>query len=170
VLLEAPSGAGKSTLASVIAGLRRADAGLLLAGGLDHATLGERGWRRRIALAPQFHDNHIFLGSLAFNLLMARAWPPSRDDLDEARALCVELGLGPTLDQMPAGVFEMVGETGWRLSHGERSRVYLARALLSRAPLVVLDESLAALDPQTLVDVVACVERRTRAALVIAHP
>jgi ATP-binding cassette subfamily B protein len=45
---------------------------------------------------------------------------------------------------------QMVGETGWQLSHGERSRIYLARALLQDAPLVVLDESFAALDPETL--------------------
>jgi ATP-binding cassette subfamily B protein len=170
VLLEGRSGAGKSTLASIIGGLRRPHAGLVLASGLDRAMLGESGWRRRIALVPQFHDNHIFFGPLAFNLLMARAWPPSPADLADARAVCVELGLGPTLDRMPAGLFELVGETGWRLSHGERSRVFLARALLSPAPLVVLDESLAALDPATLIDAIGCIERRARAALVIAHP
>ena len=67
-------------------------------------------------------------------------------------------------------MFQLVGETGWQLSHGERSRVFVARAMLSRAPLVLLDESLAALDPDTLREVIGCLERRTRAALVIAHP
>ncbi|MGE5183058.1 MAG: ATP-binding cassette domain-containing protein [Acidobacteriota bacterium] len=170
VVLEGPSGAGKSTLAAILAGLRQPDAGLVLAGGLDRATLGERGWRRRVALVPQFHDNHLFLGSLAFNLLMARAWPPTRQDLGDADAISRELGLGPLIERMPSGLFQIVGETGWTLSHGERSRVFVARALLSGAPLTVLDESLAALDPQTLIDALACVERRARAAVVIAHP
>ena len=51
---------------------------------------------------------------------------------------------------MPAGMLQMVGETGWQLSHGERSRLYIARALLQDAELVVLDESFAALDPENL--------------------
>jgi ATP-binding cassette, subfamily B, bacterial len=170
VVLAGASGAGKSTLAHVIGGLRRPDAGLVLAGGLDRATLGEAGWRRRIALVPQFHDNHIFFGRLAYNVLIGRDWPPTRADREEAAALCRELGLGPTIDRMPGGMSQLIGETGWQLSHGEKSRVYLARALLSRAPLVVLDESLAALDPDTLIGAIRCIERRACAALVIAHP
>ena len=65
-------------------------------------------------------------------------------------AICAELGLGDLLDRMPAGLLQMVGETGWQLSHGERSRLYIARALLQDAELVVLDESFAALDPENL--------------------
>ena len=51
---------------------------------------------------------------------------------------------------MPAGLLQMVGESGWQLSHGEKSRLYIARALLQGAELVVLDESFAALDPESL--------------------
>ena len=58
---------------------------------------------------------------------------------------------------MPAGLQQMVGETGWQLSHGERSRLYIARALLQGAELVVLDESFAALDPETLARALRCV-------------
>jgi ATP-binding cassette subfamily B protein len=170
VLLEGASGAGKSTLGALLAGLRTAETGLVLAGGLDRASLGETGWRRRVSCAPQFHDNHLFTGSLAFNLLMGRSWPPSAADLAEASAVCADLGLGPVIERMPAGLFEMVGETGWQLSQGERSRVFLARALLQHAELVVLDESLAALDPATLELAIACIERRAKTALVIAHP
>lgn len=53
------------------------------------------------------------------------------------------------LERMPAGLFEMVGESGWQLSHGERSRLFMARTLLQQGELVVLDESFAALDPAT---------------------
>jgi ATP-binding cassette subfamily B protein len=170
ILLEGVSGSGKSTLASIIAGLRQPDSGLVLAGGLDRPTLGERGWRRRIAMVPQFHDNHVFYGSLAFNLLAERGGPKTLEDLAEARELCEELGLGAMLERMPSGLHQFVGETGWQLSHGERNRVFVARALLSRAPLIVLDESLGALDPDTLIQVTACIERRAVAAIVIAHP
>ncbi len=170
ILLESPSGGGKSTLAAVIAGLRHPEAGLLLADGFDRASLGTAGWRRRVVMAPQFHENHVFSGTFAFNLLMGRRWPASTDDLNDAEALCRELGLGPVLDRMPAGMQQQVGETGWQLSHGERSRLFLARAVLQGSPLVILDESFGALDPETLERALACVLQRAPALVLIAHP
>lgn len=170
VLLEGPSGGGKSTLAQVLGGLRPPSSGLLLLSGLDQATLGPEAWRRRVVLVPQFHENHVFTGPLAFNLLMGRRWPARSSDLAEAESVCRELGLGELLERMPAGLFETVGETGWQLSHGERSRLYIARALLQDADLVILDESFAALDPENLERVMACVLRRAATLVVIAHP
>jgi len=169
-VLEGDSGSGKSTLASIVAGLRQPDSGLVLAGGLDRPTLGESGWRRRVALVPQFHDNHMFYGSFAFNLMIARSWPATVPELEEALDICVDLGLQPLIERMPSQIHQFVGETGWQLSHGEKNRVYVARALLSRAPLIVLDESLGALDPDTMILVTECIEKRAIAALVIAHP
>src|SRR5450755_3748604 len=90
----------------------------------------------------------IATAPLSFNLLLGRPYPHSAQDLDEAKQLCHELGLGPLLERMPAGLDQIVGETGWQLSQGERGRVSLARALLQNAEVVMLDESLGALDPQ----------------------
>ncbi len=168
--LEGPSGGGKSTLAALLAGLRAPESGLLLLGGVDQPTLGADTWRRLVAAAPQFHENHVLTATFAFNLLLGRGWPPRPADLEEAEALCHELGLGDLLGRMPAGLQQMVGETGWQLSHGERSRVYLARALLQDAGLVILDESFAALDPETLQIALRCALRRAPTLLVIAHP
>lgn len=170
VLIEGPSGSGKSTLAAMLAGMRRPDSGLVLAGGLDRASVGAFGWRRRVACAPQFHDNHVFGGTLLFNVLMGRGWPPTNTDIAAAEAVCRDLGLGPLLDRMPAGLHEQVGETGWQLSHGERSRVFLARALLQAADVVLLDESMAALDPENLAISLRCIEAHAPTAIVIAHP
>lgn len=170
ILLTGPSGSGKSTLAALLAGLRTPQAGLLLLDGRDPATLGARAWRRRVALAPQYHENHILSASFAFNLLLGRAWPASPADLAEAATLCEELGLGPLLSRMPGGMFQQMGETGWQLSQGERSRVFLLRALLQGADVLLLDESLGALDPQTLEQVAACLFRRAPALVLIAHP
>jgi ATP-binding cassette subfamily B protein len=170
VLLEGASGGGKSTLAAVLAGSRAPDSGLLLLEGLDPATLGANGWRRRVVLAPQFQENHVLLGTFAFNALMGREWPPSPGDLREAERVCRALGLGPLLDRMPGGLAQMVGESGWRLSHGERSRLFLARALLQRADLLILDESFAALDPVTLQQSLSFVLQEAPAVVVIAHP
>ena len=170
LLLEGPSGGGKSTLASLLVGLREPDQGLLLLRGLDRATLGELGWRRRVVAAPQFHENHVLTGSFAFNVLMGRVWPAEEADLAEVDAICRELGLGELLERMPAGLLQMVGETGWQLSHGERSRLFIARALAQRADLVILDESFASLDPVNLARALACVRRRANALVVVAHP
>jgi ATP-binding cassette subfamily B protein len=169
VLLEGSSGGGKSTLAALLVGLRTPETGLLLLNGLDRHTLGE-GWRQLATAAPQFHENHILTGTLAFNLLMGRRWPETEEDLQVAEALCLDLGLGDLLERMPSGLMQIVGETGWQLSHGERSRVYLARALLQNAQLTVLDESFAALDPETLKKCLDCAVKRAWTLLVIAHP
>jgi ATP-binding cassette subfamily B protein len=170
LLLEGPSGGGKSTLASLLTGLRFPESGLLLLDGLDRHTLGAEGWRRRVATAPQFHENHVLTGTFAFNLLLGRRWPPQPGDVEEAEALCRALGLGDLLGRMPAGLLQMVGETGWQLSHGEKSRLYIARALLQEADLIVLDESFAALDPENLQRALRCVLDRASTLLVIAHP
>jgi ATP-binding cassette subfamily B protein len=170
VLLEGGSGSGKTTLAHTLAGLREAQRGLLLFDGLDRHTLGWSGWNRRVTVAPQYHDNHVLSGTLAFNLLLGRAWPASASDLADAERVCQEIGLGPLLARMPAGMQQIVGETGWQLSHGERGRLFAARAILSDADLVVLDESVAALDPETASAVLRCARERTRALMLIAHP
>ena len=170
VLLEGPSGGGKSTLAALLSGLRVPESGLLLSAGLDRRTLGQVGWRARVASAPQFHENHILCETFAFNLLLSRGWPVGPEEITEAETLCRELGLGELLARMPSGIMQVVGDTGWQLSHGERSRVYLARALLSGAEVVILDESFGALDPETLLTCLECARRRARALVVIAHP
>jgi ATP-binding cassette subfamily B protein len=170
LLLEGPSGGGKSTLASLLVGLRVPQSGLLLLHGLDRQTLGDQGWRQRVVSAPQFHENHVLSETFAFNLLMGRRWPPREEDMREASAICNELGLEPLLNKMPAGMLQMVGETGWQLSHGERSRVYIARALLQGAEIVIFDESFAALDPENVRLALDCVLRRASTLLVVAHP
>lgn len=88
----------------------------------------------------------------------------------EAETVYRELGLGDLLDRMPSGMMQVVGETGWQLSHGERSRLFIARALLQGSPVVLLDESLAALDPETLRTSVAAIIERAPALVLIAHP
>ncbi|MEO0601757.1 MAG: ABC transporter ATP-binding protein, partial [Myxococcota bacterium] len=170
VLLEGESGSGKSTLAALLGGLREPTSGLLLVGGLDRSSLGTAGWRSRVVTVPQFHENHVFGATLAFNGLLGRAWPPTADDLAELEAVCRELGLGPLLERMPAGIQQLVGDAGWRLSHGERSRLFLARALCQPGvEVLILDETFGALDARTLNQCMRAVERRAKALVAIVH-
>ena len=156
ILLTSPSGGGKSTLVSLMNGLRKPSSGTLILEG-------------RVATAPQFHENHVFAETFVFNLLMGRAWPPSGADVREAGALCGELGLGELLDKMPGSMNQRVGDTGWQLSHGEKSRLFLARALLQGSDLVLLDESFAALDPENLRQALLTARERAPSLVVVAH-
>jgi ATP-binding cassette subfamily B protein len=170
ILLEGPSGGGKTTLGAVLTGLRVPESGSLLLWGYDRRILGGEEWRRRVVMAPQFQENHVFSETFAFNLLMGRRWPPSTQDLELAEQICIELGLGDVLQRMPSGFQQMLGESGWQLSHGERSRLFIARALLQQADLIILDESFGALDPENLSRAIQCVLDRAASVVVIAHP
>ena len=169
LVLEGASGGGKSTLVSLLSGLREPNSGRLLMNGFDRQSLGAEAWRKYIAAAPQFHENHVLAETFAFNLFMGRRGVIGPQDFAEAEAICSELGLAELIERMPAGLLQMVGETGWQLSHGERSRLYIARALLQNSELIVLDESFAALDPENLQRAVECVVKRAKSLLVIAH-
>jgi ATP-binding cassette subfamily B protein len=169
ILLTGPSGSGKSTLVALMTGLREPTGGLLLWQGVDPTTSGTRSWRQRVVSAPQFHENYVLTGTFAFNVLMGRGWPPRSGDMQEAKALCQALGLGELLERMPGGLHQMVGEIGWQLSHGERSRLYIARALLQETELLILDESFAALDPESLQQTVECVLEQSKTLVVVTH-
>lgn len=169
VLVEGRSGSGKSTLGALLCGLRQPSGGLLLLGGFDHHSLRPERWRQRVASVPQSHDNHILSAPLLFNIAMARRWPPSDADVSELTEICKELGLETLLERMPAGIQQMVGDSGWQLSQGERARVCVARALAQQADVRVLDESFATLDPETLDRVLECILRRSETLLVVSH-
>ncbi len=154
VLLSGASGSGKSTLVEALAGLRPVSAGRVCG---------------RAALAPQFSDDHVLLAPLLFNLLLARGWPGTEDDTQEAWELCGELGLHPLLARMPAGLAQVVGETGWQLSNGERALVGLARALLARPSVLIIDESLGPLDPHTARRALSVARSRVRTLVVVTQ-
>ena len=170
IVIEGPSGSGKSTLAGLMAGLYHPRDGLILLDGMDFPSLGAKQWRKRITLVPQYHENYVVADTLAFNLFMGTRWPPDAPQLEEAWEICEELGLGELLRRMPAGLMQIVGETGWRLSHGERSRIYVARALLQHPQLLIIDESFGTLDPENHDRVMKCVVKRASTLILISHP
>jgi ATP-binding cassette subfamily B protein len=166
VLVTGPSGGGKTTLFKLIAGELRPSGGVILVDGSDPHVVSEEEWRERVASAPQFHENYVFTQPLAFNLdprgELASASP-------EAQEICAELGLDRVIARMPQGYAQLLGETGWQLSHGERSRLFIARALLQGADLFLFDESFGALDPETQARAIECVRKRAKTLMVVAH-
>ena len=162
--LSGPSGAGKSTLLAVLLGLAPITAGEVLVAGQSLAGLDPASWRRLIAWVPQ--QPRLFHGTLADNV---RFGAPRADDAAVARAL-EEAAAGFVAD-LPLGLDTPLGEAGARLSAGEQARVALARALVRRAPLLLLDEPTAHLDPLTEMAVLDSLDRLRGSCtiVVVAH-
>ncbi len=143
VALLGPSGAGKSTLAALAMKVAAPQRGRVLLGGVDIAGLAGGDVRRRIGWLGQ--ATHLFDDTIRVNLRLAR---PDADDaalwgaLDAAR-------IGEMVRALPDGLDTWVGEGGARFSGGQARRLALARALLSPAPILILDEPCAGLDADT---------------------
>jgi ATP-binding cassette subfamily B protein len=168
VRIVGPNGSGRSSLIEVLAGRRPPNAGVLVSnepvevrpgvfasGGVSAPPIGERGL--------------LFSGSLLWNLTMATGRPATVEDRVRAEAVLVDLGMGDLLRRMPAGLDQWVGEGGWRFSDGELARIQVARALLQRASLILLDDPFASLDPLTREACMLAIERSS-ASVVLAEP
>ncbi|PSR21678.1 MAG: hypothetical protein C7B45_09750 [Sulfobacillus acidophilus] len=169
VVISGPSGSGKSTQLALLARLREATNGTLILAGLEASAVAPTEWRRKVVLVPQTHENHLFGASVAFNLFLGKAWPPQKSDLDKVFPLLTDLGLQELLLRMPAGLGQILGETGWQLSQGERSRLWLVRALLQQPDVLLLDEGLDVMDPEVRLRVISFLERFPGAVVVAAH-
>ncbi len=145
IVLTGPSGAGKSTLLALLLRFITPAAGTIeLAGDGSHndlAAIDLRQWRTQIAWVPQ--QPYLFTGTAADNIALGQA-QASRDAIRRAAQLA---GAASFIEELPAGYDTPLGERGLRLSAGQRQRIALARAFLRDAPLLLLDEPAAHLDP-----------------------
>jgi ATP-binding cassette subfamily C protein CydC len=143
VAVLGPSGAGKSTLAALALKVVAPQSGRVLLGGTDIATLSASEVRSRIGWLSQ--ATHLFDDTIRANLLLARP------DTDEAAlwAALEAARIRETVLALPDGLDTWVGEGGLRFSGGQGRRLALARALLSPAPVLILDEPCAGLDAET---------------------
>ncbi|MGI9510992.1 MAG: ABC transporter ATP-binding protein [Geminicoccaceae bacterium] len=141
-VLMGPSGAGKTTLIDLIAGLHRANSGTVL---LDDVPLDEIdlvAWRRMIGYVPQ--EMVLFHESIRANVALGDT-DITDDDVEEALRAA---GAWDFVESRPDGMMTTVGERGAKLSGGQRQRIALARALVGRPKLLILDEVTSALDPE----------------------
>ncbi|MER5914115.1 ABC transporter ATP-binding protein [Streptomyces sp. NPDC001982] len=165
VALVGSSGAGKSTIASLLPRLYDVDGGVVRIGGTDVRDLTAASLRATLGMVTQ--DGHLFHDSVRANLLLAR---PSASD-DELWDALTRARLDDVVRSLPDGLDTVVGERGYRLSGGERQRMTIARLLLARQRVVILDEATAHLDntSEAAVQEALAEALEGRTAVVIAH-
>ncbi|MEU9714240.1 ABC transporter ATP-binding protein [Streptomyces sp. NPDC047976] len=165
IALVGSSGAGKSTIAQLLPRLYDADAGAVRLGGVDVRDLTADSIRDTLGMVTQ--DGHLFHESVRANLLLARP-EAGEDELWEALR---RSRLDTLVAALPDGLDTVVGERGYRLSGGERQRLTIARLLLARQRVVILDEATAHLDSTSEAAVQEALAEALsgRTAVVIAH-
>jgi ATP-binding cassette subfamily C protein CydCD len=141
-----PSGSGKSTLLAVLQAFLRPSVGTVLLNDRNIGEIAAQDIRRHIAWCPQ--EAHLFDSSLQANLLLARARDDAPSESEMIGALD-QVGLGPLLADLPEGLETRIGSRGSHLSGGQRQRVAIARTLLTRADVLLIDEPAAHLDRES---------------------
>lgn len=161
-LVVGASGTGKTTLTDLLLGFYRPEQGEILIDGVPLTEIDLRAWRRSIGYVPQelilLHDTilaNITLGD---------------PDIGEARALeALRLaGAADFVARLPEGLSTEVGEKGARFSGGQRQRIALARAIVHRPKLLILDEVTSALDTETELEICENIKRISRSMTVLA--
>jgi ABC-type multidrug transport system fused ATPase/permease subunit len=164
IALVGSSGAGKSTIAQLLPRLYDVDSGAVRLGGVDVRDLSFSTIRETLGMVTQ--DGHLFHESIRENLLLAR---DATDD--ELWDVLRRARLDTLIESLPDGLDTIVGERGYRLSGGERQRLTIARLLLARQRVVILDEATAHLDSTSEAAVQEALTEALdgRTAIVIAH-
>ncbi|WMX69485.1 ABC transporter ATP-binding protein [Streptomyces collinus] len=165
VALVGSSGAGKSTIAQLMPRLYDTDEGAVRIGGVDVRDLTAGSLRQTLGMVTQ--DGHLFHDTVRANLLLARP-EATEDELWDALR---RARLDDLVRSLPDGLDTVVGERGYRLSGGERQRMTIARLLLARQRVVILDEATAHLDntSEAAVQEALTEALEGRTAVVIAH-
>jgi ATP-binding cassette subfamily C protein CydD len=165
LVLAGPSGAGKSTVLEILLGFVHPQSGRVTLNGADIATLVPQALARLTAWIGQ--RPVLFAGSLRDNIRFARPEASDAEVAEAAHAARID-GFAATL---PQGLDTVVGEGGYGLSGGQAQRVAIARAFLKNAPLLLLDEPTAHLDPATEAEVLESLRRLTigRTVILASH-
>jgi ATP-binding cassette, subfamily C, bacterial len=153
VAIVGPSGAGKSTIADLVTGLLAPDSGQVMVDDtlLDGARAGA--WRAQLGYVSQ--DTYLFHDTVRANLLWARPGATEAELREALAAAAAE----EFVDALPQGLETIVGDRGASISHGERQRIALARALLRRPRLLILDEATNSLDAHNEERILDAIER-----------
>lgn len=161
------TGSGKSTLAGLLLRQFEPPAGQVLLDGIDLRELRLRDLRRAIAMVPQ--EAFLFSTTIAANIAFDPDSEP--EDMTRVEAAARLAGVDRDIAGFPEGYATLLGERGVTLSGGQRQRVSLARALLRDAPVLVLDDSLSAVDTETEARILSALREHTRArtTVIVSH-
>jgi ATP-binding cassette, subfamily B, bacterial len=159
------SGAGKTTIADLLMKLYEPTGGSIWIDGQELSTLDAASVRRQIGMVST--DGAVFRGSLADNIRYKR--PDATDE--EVMQAAMAAGMHATLQRLPQGLQTPVGESGIGLSVGERQRIQIARVLVAKPRILILDEATANLDYATEAEIRKTIDdiRRSTTILIIAH-
>ncbi|KAI1636274.1 putative ABC multidrug transporter [Biscogniauxia mediterranea] len=163
--LVGPSGAGKSTIISLLERMYWAESGVIEVGGMDICAKKEPLFRDEIGLVPQ--DSVLFDGSIRFNVALGGrpGMEPSDAEVEEA---CRLANIHETIVALPDGYDTQCGPNGGQLSGGQKQRLSIARALVRKPRLLLLDESTSALDAESERLLQDGLEKATRGITVVA--
>jgi len=159
------SGSGKTTLLHLVARLWDVDAGAVRIGGVDVREMGSEALHRQMAIV--FQDVVLFSGTVRENLAVGRP-SATHDEIVAAARLAEAHGF---IERLPQGYDTPLGEGGAQLSGGERQRLSIARAFLKDAPILLLDEATASVDPSGAAQIQRALSSlvKDRTVVVIAH-
>jgi ATP-binding cassette, subfamily C, bacterial CydD len=165
IAVTGPSGAGKSSLLALLLRFTEPTGGRITAGGVDLARIDAANWRRQVAWVPQ--RPYLFAATVADNIALGQP-EASRRDIARAAELA---GADAFIRALPEGYDTPLGEQARRLSAGQRQRIALARAFLRDAPLLLLDEPAAHLDPLVAGQILEVIRTLTagRTVILVTH-
>jgi ATP-binding cassette subfamily C protein len=143
VAIVGPSGAGKTTFVDLVIGLLRPRCGEIYIDDLSMTEIDIIGWRRMIGYVPQ--ETLLLHNTILVNVTLGDESISEKDCEDALRAA----GAWDFVRKLPAGINTVVGERGGKISGGQRQRISIARAMVKRPELLILDEATTALDPET---------------------
>lgn len=165
VALVGASGSGKSTIASLLLAFMVPDEGRILVNGMCLSDIKLQDWLAQVAFVPQ--APHLFYSSVADNIRLGRETATLTEVVEAAK----NAGAHDFIMDLPEGYDTLVGEGGHGLSGGQGKRLAIARAFLQDAPVLLLDEATAGLDPQSEAVIEGALSRlmKGRTVLIIAH-
>ncbi|KAH1947439.1 hypothetical protein KXV59_007039 [Aspergillus fumigatus] len=163
--LVGPSGAGKSTIISLVERLYTPESGAILVDGIDITKHRDVSFRDTMALVPQ--ESVLFEGSIAFNVGLG-ARPDHEATMDEIVEACKLANIHDVIESLPDGYQTLCGPNGSQFSGGQKQRLSIARALVRKPKLLILDESTSALDAESEKLLQDGLERAAKGITVIA--
>ena len=163
--LVGPTGVGKTTITELLSRFYEPDSGRILIDGHDIKDITIRSLRQNISTVLQ--DTFLFNGTIAENISYARPEATMEEIKEAARAANID----QEIEAMPEGYDTVTGERGVKLSGGQKQRIAIARAILRRSPIIVLDEATAAVDVETEKQIRQAINSLTgqRTIIAIAH-